>query len=44
VTDRVAAHVAPQFFPFFGGVMLMGALAVLGLALYGRFAAPARDG
>jgi hypothetical protein len=43
VTDRVAAHVAPQFFPFFGGVMLMGALAVLGLALYGRFVAPARD-
>ena len=43
VTDRVAAHAAPQFIPFFGGVMLMGALAVLGLALYGRFAAPARD-
>ena len=43
VTDRVTAHLAPQFIPFFGGVMLMGALAVLGLALYGRFAAPARD-
>jgi hypothetical protein len=43
VTDRVAAHVAPQFIPFFGGVMLMGALAVLGLALYGRFVAPAPD-
>ena len=42
VTDRVAAHAAPQFIPFFGGVMLMGALAVVGLALYGRFAAPAR--
>jgi POT family proton-dependent oligopeptide transporter len=43
VTDRVAAHVAPQFIPFFGGVMLMGTLAVLGLALYGRFVAPAPD-
>jgi proton-dependent oligopeptide transporter, POT family len=42
VTDRVAAHVAPQFIPFFGGVMLMGALAVLGLVLYGRLVAPAR--
>ncbi len=39
VTDRVAAHLAPRFVPFFGGVMLMGALAVLGLALYGAFVA-----
>ncbi len=43
VTDRVAAHVAPRFVPFFGGVMLMGALAVLGLALYGALVAPARE-
>jgi POT family proton-dependent oligopeptide transporter len=43
VTDRVAAQMAPKFIPFFGGVMLMGALAVLGLALYGRFVEPARD-
>ena len=25
VTDRVAANLAPQFVPFFGGVMLLGA-------------------
>jgi proton-dependent oligopeptide transporter, POT family len=42
VTDRVTAHLAPQFIPFFGGVMLMGALAVLGLVLYGKLVAPAR--
>ena len=42
VTDRMAAHLPPQFVPFFGGVMLMGALAVLGLALYGRLVSPAR--
>ena len=42
VTDRVAAQMAPQFIPFFGGVMLIGALAILGLALYGRLVTPAR--
>jgi POT family proton-dependent oligopeptide transporter len=42
VSDRVAAHLPPQFVPFFGGVMLMGALAVIGLVLYGVFVAPAR--
>jgi MFS family permease len=40
VTDRVAAHLAPQFGPFFGGVMVMGVLAVIGLALYAAFVAP----
>jgi POT family proton-dependent oligopeptide transporter len=44
VTDRVAAHAAPQFVPFFAGVMLMGALAVAGMALYGRFVASAKPG
>jgi proton-dependent oligopeptide transporter, POT family len=43
VTDRVAAHLAPQFIPFFGGVMLMGVLSVVGLVLYGALVAPARD-
>ena len=42
VTDRLAAHLAPQFIPFFGGVMLMGVLSVLGLVLYAVFVAPAR--
>jgi hypothetical protein len=42
VTDRLAAHLAPQFFPFFGGVMLMGVLSVLGLVLYAVLVAPAR--
>jgi dipeptide/tripeptide permease len=40
VTDRMAAHVPPQFVPFFGSVMLMGALAVVGMTLYGKFVAP----
>jgi len=44
VTDRVSAHLAPHFVPFFGGVMVMGALAVAGLALYGALVAPARHG
>jgi proton-dependent oligopeptide transporter, POT family len=43
VTDRVAAQMAPHFIPFFGGVMVMGGLAVVGLVLYGRFVMPARD-
>jgi POT family proton-dependent oligopeptide transporter len=43
VTDRVAAHLPPQFVSFFGGVILMGALAVVGLVLYGAFVAPARS-
>jgi POT family proton-dependent oligopeptide transporter len=42
VTDRVAAHLPPQFVPFFSGVMAMGALAVVGMVLYGKFAAPRR--
>jgi POT family proton-dependent oligopeptide transporter len=41
VTDRMAAHLAPQFVPFFGGVMLMGVLSVVGLVLYGALVAPA---
>lgn len=42
ITDRVNAHLAPRFFPFFGGVMLLGALAVIGLGLYALLVAPAR--
>ncbi len=41
VTDRVGAHLAPQFIHFFAGVMLMGALAAVGLAVYGAVVAPA---
>jgi len=44
ITDRVAAHLEPRFWPFFLGVMLLGALAVAGLALYGLLVAPARPG
>jgi POT family proton-dependent oligopeptide transporter len=42
VTDRVTAHAAPHFVPFFGGVMLMGALSAVGLVLYAIFVAPGR--
>jgi hypothetical protein len=42
ITDRVGAHLAPQFIDFFAGVMLMGALAAVGLAVYGAVVAPAR--
>lgn len=35
VTDRVAAGGTPSFPVFFGGVMAMGLLAVVGLLLYG---------
>jgi hypothetical protein len=41
ITDRVGAHLAPQFIHFFAGVMLMGALAAAGLAVYGAVVAPA---
>jgi POT family proton-dependent oligopeptide transporter len=40
VTDRVAAGLAPQSVPFFGGVMLLGALSAVGLVLYALFVAP----
>ena len=40
VTDRVAAHLAPNFHIFFAGVMLMGVLATVGLAVYGAVVAP----
>ena len=42
ITNRVNAHLAPQFVPFFGGVMLLGVLAVVGLGLYAWLVAPAR--
>ena len=42
VTDRVAANLAPQFVPFFGGVMLLGLLSVVGLVLYAVFVSAAR--
>jgi len=42
VTDRVSVSLAPRFVPFFGGVMLMGALSVAGLALYAVFVSPER--
>lgn len=42
VTDRMAAHLAPQFVPFFAGVMVMGVLAVVGMVLYAKFVAPTR--
>lgn len=40
ITDRVAAGLAPQSVPFFGGVMLLGALSAVGLVLYALFVAP----
>jgi dipeptide/tripeptide permease len=40
ITDRVAAVLAPQSVPFFGGVMLLGALSAVGLVLYALFVAP----
>lgn len=43
VADRVSATLAPQFLPFFGGVMLMGALSAVGLVLYAIFVAPGRS-
>ena len=40
LTDPVAAGGAPRFAPFFGGVMMMGVIASIGLALYARFVQP----
>jgi POT family proton-dependent oligopeptide transporter len=40
VVNPAAAGGAPRTAPFFGGVMLMGVLATIGLALYARFLAP----
>ncbi len=39
ITDRLNAHLAPGFAPFFAGVIGMGAVAALGLALYSRYVA-----
>ncbi len=41
IQDPVDAGLAPSPAPFFGGVMLMGVFAVVGLALYRMFVAPA---
>jgi hypothetical protein len=43
VTDRVSAALAPQFVPLFGGVMLMGAVSLVGMVLYAVFVAPGRS-
>jgi POT family proton-dependent oligopeptide transporter len=43
ITDPVQAGHAPSFVIFFAGVMLMGVLATLGLALYAHFVAPASE-
>ncbi len=40
IANRVAAGLAPQFVPFFGGVMLLGALASIGLLAYGVLIGP----
>lgn len=42
ITDRVAAGLAPQFMPFFGGVMVLGMASAVGLVLYALFVAPPR--
>jgi POT family proton-dependent oligopeptide transporter len=42
ITNRVHAHLAPRLVPFFGGVMVLGALAVVGLALYAWLVASPR--
>jgi len=42
ITDRVAAGLAPQFMPFFGGVMVLGVASAVGLVLYALFVAPPR--
>ncbi len=38
-----AAGAEPNALPFFAGVMVMGAMAAVGLALYGRFVATSAD-
>lgn len=43
ITDRVAAGLTPAMVPFFGGVMVMGVLAVIGMLLYGRLVARPRE-
>jgi POT family proton-dependent oligopeptide transporter len=40
INDPVAAGSAPRPAVFFAGVMLMGVIATIGLALYARFVAP----
>jgi MFS family permease len=43
VRGPLAAGVDPTPAPFFAGVMAMGVLSVVGLALYGRFISPVKE-